>query len=78
MLIKIGSGHINSKIICIISALASEFIMVAGYFFFAAIVLGAGSGAISSIPGNIVQGMFAVITTPILYELLKKIRLSRI
>jgi len=43
------------------AGVAAEIIMVAGYFFFASVILGLGSGALAEIPGNIVQGAFGVI-----------------
>lgn len=45
----------------IISSVVSEIIMIAGYFGYAALLLGKGLAAAASIPGNIVQGLAGLI-----------------
>lgn len=45
----------------IISSVVSEIIMIAGYFGYAALLLGKGLAAAASIPGNIVQGLAGII-----------------
>lgn len=45
----------------IISSVVSGIIMIAGYFGYAALLLGKGLAAAASIPGNIVQGLAGLI-----------------
>ena len=54
------------------SAVLAEIIMVAGYFFYAAILLGNGFAAASSIPGNIMQGVFGTAAAVLLAQCLEK------
>lgn len=50
----------------VLSAIAAEIWMVLGYFLYAAILLGNGLAAASSIPGNLMQAAFAVVGGPAL------------
>jgi len=43
-----------------VGALFAEVVMVLGYFLYAALLLGNGFGAIASIPGNFIQGVFSI------------------
>ncbi len=45
----------------VVSGVVSEVIMVAGYFGYAALLLGKGIGAAASIPGNLVQGAVGLV-----------------
>ena len=54
------------------SSLAAETVMVLGYFAWAALLFGEGLAAAASIPGNIVQGIVAVILSGILMALYAK------
>lgn len=56
----------------VVAAVIAEIIMISGYFLFAAVFLGAGLGAVSGIPGNLVQAAFAIITAPMLFALVSK------
>ena len=47
-------------------------IMVAGYFGYAALLLGKGIGAAASIPGNLVQAVMGLAIGLILFFLLKR------
>lgn len=57
----------------IISAIVAECFMVFGYFLYACLFLGKGVAAVSSIPGNLMQGLFGVIAGVLLTEVLLKI-----
>ena len=57
----------------IISAIIAESFMVLGYFLYACLFLGKGVAAISSIPGNLIQGLFGVVAGVLLTEVLLKI-----
>lgn len=57
----------------ILSALVSEVFMVLGYFFFAGLFLGKGVAAVSSVPGNLVQGAFGAVAGVLLTAFLLKI-----
>lgn len=68
---KSGKISVISRIASVITAFVCEIIMIAGYFAFSAVILGAGLGAVDGIPGNIVQGTAAIIISTILHELIK-------
>lgn len=58
-----------------IASLCAEIIMVGGYLFFEAIVLGLGFGALGGIFGNAMQGVVGSVVGITLYLALKKTRL---
>ena len=62
----------KSSVGALISGLVSEIIMVAGYFGYAALLLGKGIGAAASIPGNLVQGAMGLVIGLVLFVLLKR------
>ena len=68
LIVKKYSSVISSSI----AAVASEAIMVCGYFLFEALLLGNGLAALSGVPGNLVQGGAGIIVSVILYAVLKK------
>ena len=56
----------------VLSALAAEIVMIAGYFVYEATVIGLGWGALVSIPFNAVQGAVAILFASLLYQVLAK------
>jgi len=54
----------------IIGALCGELIMVAGYFGYEALLLGNGLGALSGVPGNLIQGVFGMIVGVVIIQIL--------
>lgn len=64
-----GKYNIISKII---SAVAAETIMVAGYFGYEAVILGYGLGAAASIIGNAIQGAVGAVAAIALVSALEK------
>ena len=54
------------------SGFVAEIIMIGGYFLYEAILLGTYLPALSSVPGNIVQGIFGIISASILMQCLVK------
>ena len=56
----------------LIGGVAAEVVMVAGYFGYAALLLGKGIGAAASIPGNLVQGAMGLVIGLVLFVLLKR------
>ena len=56
----------------IVCGVAAEAIMVAGYFGYAALLLGKGIGAAASIPGNLVQAAMGLVIGLVLFFLLKR------
>ena len=56
----------------VVSGVVAELIMVAGYFGYAALLLGKGIGAAASIPGNLVQAVMGLAIGLILFTLLKR------
>lgn len=64
------------KISRIISALAGEIIMIAGYYLYAAIPMGEGfTVALQSLPGNAIQGVFGIVGGMIICTAIEKTRL---
>lgn len=72
LVLRVAKTH--KVIAAVIATIAAELIMIAGYFVFAGVFLGSGFGAVAGIPGNIVQAVFAVIVTPMLYVLISNNR----
>ena len=67
-----GSG--SSLLAQLVSGIAAEGIMVAGYFGYACLLLGKGLGAAASVPGNVVQGIFGLAAAVSLFALLRRSR----
>lgn len=65
----------GSRLRIILGAVLAEAIMVVGYFAFEATFLGYGLGAVSSVPGNILQGVFGAVVGVLLYFALRKRKL---
>ena len=55
-----------------LAGVVCEGVMVAGYFGYACLLLGKGLAAAASIPGNLIQGIFGVITATAVATLLSK------
>lgn len=64
----------HSGIGAVVAAALAELIMILGYFVFEAAILGNGFGAVSGVPGNVVQGIFGAVVSVVLYSVLKKNR----
>ena len=60
----------------LVSGLVGETIMVAGYFGYAALLLGKGLGAAASIPGNLVQATMGLLVGFLLLKVLQKTRIA--
>ena len=56
------------------SGLAAECIMVAGYFGYASLLLGKGLAAAASVPGNLIQGAFGLLSAAAVYAILSRSR----
>lgn len=56
----------------IISGIAAESVMVAGYFGYASLLLGKGWAAAASIPGNLLQGLVGIVASVVLVEVFEK------
>lgn len=59
----------------LVSGIAAEGIMVAGYFGYACLLLGKGLAAAASVPGNVVQGIFGLAGAVTVYVLLSRSRI---
>jgi len=59
----------------LISGVIAELIMVGGYFFYACVILGRGSAAAVSMPGNFIQGAIGLIAAMLLWPPAKMILL---
>ncbi len=68
--------HLSPRAARIIASVCAELVMILGYFGYEAIFLGADvngiAGAALNIPFNAVQGLFAIIVSNLLYEVLAK------
>ena len=51
---------------CIIAGIPGEIIMVGGYLFYSWVFLSKGAAALSSVPGNIAQGVTGVVIAAVL------------
>lgn len=60
----------------ILAGLAAEAVMVLGYFGYASLLLGKGLAAAESIPGNLIQGVFAVVCATVVCTILTKIKIG--
>ncbi len=60
----------------LVSGFAAEVVMVLGYFGYASLLLGKGLAAASSIPGNVVQGIFAIVCSVVICTILAKIKIG--
>ena len=61
----------------LVSATVSEVIMIAGYFGYASLILGKGLAAASSIPGNIMQGIFGVVSSFLLIKVIERTKIQK-
>lgn len=60
-----------------VSGIAAESLMVAGYFVYASLFLGYGAiGAAASVPGNLVQGAFALVASMALMAVLQRTKVQ--
>ena len=59
-----------------VSGVAAEAVMVAGYFGYAALLLGKGIAAAASIPGNLVQGAVGLVAGFLLLQVARRIHLE--
>ena len=58
----------------ILSGIAAELLMILGYFFYEAVVMGIGIGAAVGIPGNIGQGVVGIIVACVVTPVLTRSR----
>ena len=61
----------NNAVKTAITGAIAECFMIAGYFFFEAVVMGFGLGAAASIPGNAIQGIVGLILAMLLVSVFK-------
>lgn len=64
-----GKGKLTRRLV---GGVLAEVIMVAGYFGYAAVILGHGLGAAAGVPGNLVQGVAALAAALALAQLLQR------
>ena len=70
-------AKMNTPVSRICSGIVGEAAMVGGYFLYAALVFGEGLAAASSIPGNVMQGIFGITAGILLTEAVVKIMKNR-
>ncbi len=61
----------NNAVKTAVAGALAECFMIAGYFFFEAVVMGFGLGAAASIPGNAIQGIVGLILAMLLVSVFK-------
>lgn len=66
----------RTSVAALVSGLIGEAIMVAGYFAYAALLLGKGLGAAASIPGNLVQAAMGLLIGFVLLKALQKTHIA--
>ncbi len=66
------NDYVVKNLRMIVTALLSEIIMIAGYFIFECFILGYGISAVSSIPGNVFQGIFGIISAFTLIKIISE------
>lgn len=71
---KKGWMHVSR----LISALAAECVMIAGYFVYSSILYGNIAGALASIPGDVIQAAAGIIIALLLREVIEKTGLLRV
>lgn len=62
----------HSKAGLLLGGVLGEAWMALGYFLFTALLLGRGSGALLSVPGNLVQGLVGVVLGYLLMRMIQK------
>ncbi len=62
----------GSVLFAAVAAVLAEAIMVLGYFLFESLILSNGLAALSSVPGNLIQGAAGMVASLVLYAVLKK------
>lgn len=58
----------------LVAAVPAELLMIVGYFGYACLLLGKGIAAAESIPGNIMQGIFGVVSSFLLLKMLERMK----
>lgn len=68
------AGKLPRSAAYLVGAVAAELVMVVGYFGYASLLLGKGLAAASSIPGNLMQGVFGVAASFVLMQLFSRMK----
>lgn len=71
-----GAGKLRQQAIILSAGILGELFMVAGYFIYA-IILGNGGTAVSTIPGNLVQGAAGIVLSMVLLPVFSKVGLLK-
>lgn len=58
---------------CVLSGIAAECVMVAGYFCYSCFALGVGVAALASVPGNLAQGVVGVVFSTALCQVVARV-----
>ena len=70
----ISKGKERVVIGTIVGGICAEIVMVVGYFFYAWLLLGkSAEGALSSVPGNLLQGVFGIVCGVLMVTALNKL-----
>lgn len=73
----LSAGKLPRTASYLVASVPAELLMVVGYFFYACLLLGKGLAAASSIPGNIMQGIFGVVSSFLLLKMLERMKFFR-
>lgn len=74
---SLTAGKLPKTVAHLVGATAAELVMVAGYFGYGCLLLGNGLAAVSGIPGNLVQGVFGVVVSAVLVQVLHGCKLGK-
>lgn len=67
---SLTAGKLPKTVAHLVGATVAELVMVAGYFGYGCLLLGNGLAAVSGIPANLVQGVFGVVVSAVLVQVL--------
>lgn len=74
----ISKGGKRTVIATIVGGIGAELVMVVGYFFYAWLLLGKKmAGALSSVPGNLLQGVFGIVCGVLMVVALDKLEFKK-
>lgn len=62
----------------VLGAIVSEVIMVLGYLFYEAVILGLGKAAIVGIGGNLIQGVASIVIATVAITIMQKTKVTRL
>ncbi|MCR5736760.1 MAG: ECF transporter S component [Eubacterium sp.] len=71
-----STANLHKSITWIVSAFASEVIMIVGYLFYEGVILGLGYGALAGVSGNVLQGGLSIAIAFVLIQTLEATKIA--